>query len=139
MPLEVAWRLMFRVNDASGADRCLTRTRELLPSEVVEAPKPYWKLPELWEVALRGRFASPAATGVFELLLVANRLASDWLVSGPLIEGDAVNVFEGVFDANSGRPHVAGLSWASFTVGSFPAAAGHNQTPQRTGRASRSS
>jgi hypothetical protein len=125
MPLEVAWRLMFRVNDASGAGRCLTRTRELLPAEVVEVPKPYWKMPELWEVALRSPFASPAATGVFELLLVANRLASDWLVSGPLIENDGtVNVFEGVFDVRSGRPHVAGLSWASFSVGSFPAAGG---------------
>jgi hypothetical protein len=120
MPLQVAWRLMFRVNDASGANRCLARTRDLLPSEVVEAPKPYWKIPELWEVALRSPFASPAATGVFELLLVANRLASDWLVSGPLIENGEVSVLEGVFDAKSGRPHVPGLSWGSFSVGSFP-------------------
>jgi hypothetical protein len=124
MPLEVAWRLMFRVNDASGAGRCLTRTRKVLPVEVVEAPKQYWKIPELWEVALRSPFASPAATGVFELLLSANRLASDWFVSGPLVEGDTVIVFEGVFDAKSGRPHVAGLSWASFSVGSFPAPGG---------------
>src|SRR5438128_5257809 len=114
MSLQVAWRLMFRV--ASGADRCLTRTRELLPSEVVEAPKPYWNMPELWEVALRTPFASPAATGVFELLLVANRLASSWLVSGPLIENEDVSVLEGVFDAKSGRPLVAGLSWGSFSV-----------------------
>jgi hypothetical protein len=124
MPLEVAWRLMFRVNDASAAGRCLARTRELLPAEVVGAPKPYWKMPELWEVALRSPFASPAATGVFELLLVANRLASHWHVSGPLIENDTVNVFEGVFHAKFGRPHVAGLSWASFSVGSFPAVGG---------------
>jgi len=124
MPLEVAWRLMFRVNNASRADRCLARTRELLPAEVVDAPKPYWKMPDLWEVALRSPLASPAATGVFELLLVANRLASNWLVSGPLIENDTVSVFEGVFDVKSGRPHVAGLSWASFSVGSFPAADG---------------
>ncbi|MFO0812625.1 MAG: hypothetical protein U0796_05370 [Gemmatales bacterium] len=124
MPLQVAWRLMFRVNDAAGADRCLARTREVLPSEVVEAPKPYWKVPELWEVALRSPFSSPAATGVFELLLVANRIASDWLVSGPLIANDNVSVLEGVFDAKSGRPHVAGLSWASFSVGDFPPAGG---------------
>ena len=115
---------MFRVNDASGAARCLTRTREVLPAEVIETPKPYWKIPELWEVALRSHFASPAANGVFELLLSANRLASDWIISGPLVEGDTVNAFEGVFVAKSGRAHVAGLSWASFSVGSFPAAGG---------------
>jgi len=124
MPLEVAWRLMFRVNDAAGAGRCLTRARELLPAEIVEGPKPYWKIPELWEVALRSPFTSPAATGVFDLLLVANRLASNWFVSGPLIEDATVSVFEGVFDGNSGRPHIAGLSWASFSVGSFPAGCG---------------
>jgi hypothetical protein len=124
MPLEVAWRLMFRVNDASGADRCLARALELLPCEVVEVPKPYWKMPELWEVALRSLFASPTATGVLELLRVANRLASGWLVSGPLIDNGTISVFEGVFDMKSGRPHVAGLSWASFSVGNFPAAGG---------------
>jgi hypothetical protein len=124
MPLEVAWRLMFRVNDASGAGRCVARTREVMSAEIVEAPKPYWKIPELWEVALRSAFASPSPTGVYELLRVADRLASNWYVTGPSVDNDVVRVFEGVFDEKSGRPHVAGLSWASFSVGDFPAADG---------------
>jgi hypothetical protein len=124
MPLEVSWRLMFRVNDAVGAGRCLARTREMLPAEVTEAPRVYWKIPELWEVALRSPFASPTATGVLELLLAARRLASDWRVSGPLLANDSVSVFEGVFDGKSGRAHVAGLSWASFSVCNLPPVAG---------------
>jgi hypothetical protein len=124
MPLEVAWRLMFRVNDASGAGKCVARAREVLSADIVEAPKPYWKIPELWEVALRSAFASPSPRGVYELLRVADRLASNWYVTGPSVDNDVVRVFEGVFDEKSGRPHVAGLAWASFSVGDFPAAAG---------------
>lgn len=116
---QVNWRLMFRVNDAASAARCLASVRKVLPSQVVEAPKPYWKLPELWEVTLRSPLAAPIAEGVLDLLLTANRLANGWLVSGPTLEHGIVTAFSGIFDAKSSRSHVAGLAWASFSVGDF--------------------
>lgn len=120
MPLEVAWRLMFRVNDRVAADRCLARALGMLTASVCDKPKPYWKQPELWEVSLRSRFGLPAGESVLSLLAAASAMATGWSISGPLIADEQVSVFEGVFDARWGREHLAGLHWASFSVGVFP-------------------
>ena len=109
MPLAVSWRLMFRANNATAADRCLSRVIGCIPATVHDGPKPYWKRPELWEVTLATVFASPAADGVFGLLGEADRLGSGWLVTGPLMADGEVTVFEGIFNAGLGRPHIAGL------------------------------
>lgn len=124
MPLAVSWRLMFRANSATAADRCLARVVGCITATVSDGPKPYWKQPDLCEVTLSTQFASPTAGGVVGLLAEANRLASGWLVSGPLIVDGEVTVFEGVFNAGPGRPHVAGLEWASFSVFQPSAASG---------------
>ena len=120
MPFEVAWSLMFRVNDAAAANRCITRVLAILAANVNDAPKQYWKMPELWEVSLRSPFGATTAEAVLNLMVVADRIASGWLITGPLIVDDAVTSLEGVFNAGAAsRPHVAGLEWASFSVGHF--------------------
>jgi len=120
MSLEVAWRLMFRVNDRVAADRCLAGALDRLAASVTEEPKPYWKKPELWEVSLRSQFGSPASEGVVSVLSAANALATGWYVSGPVLVDGQLSGFEGVFDSQWGRQHVTGLQWASFSVGEFP-------------------
>jgi hypothetical protein len=122
MALEVAWRLMFRVNDAPAMERCVARALEILGAKLTGNPKPYWKKPEWWEASFRSPFTLPAESGVFEVLRTANCLASDWLVSGPMVTDGAVTVFEGIFDVSTGRPRISGLQWASFSVGQFPTA-----------------
>jgi len=112
----VIWRLMFRVNDERAANKCLSRAIEAIPATVVESPRPYWKIPELWEMTLQSEFESPVPNGVLETLLAADRIGSDWTVSGPLLVDEEVSVFEGIFNAGPARPHVAGLHWASFSV-----------------------
>ncbi|MCX5660767.1 MAG: hypothetical protein NTW19_13760 [Planctomycetota bacterium] len=123
MALEVAWRLMFRVNNRAAADHCLARVLEHMPAIVTHPPKPYWKIPELWESSLRTPIASPANEGVFLLLRTASRLGSPWTIAGPLLAGDRISHFSGEFNAPPGRPHIAGLAWAHFDVGEFPAVA----------------
>jgi hypothetical protein len=122
MSLEVAWRLMFRVNDAPAMERCVARALEILGAKITGNPKPYWKKPELWEVSFRSPFALPAESGVFEVLRTANCLGTGWLVSGPLVTDGAIAVFDGIFNVGTGRPHISGLQWASFSVGQFPSA-----------------
>ena len=118
MQLETFWRLMFRGNNADAAERCLARALAHIAGEVFDGPKPYWKIPVLWEATVCSPFALPTAEGVFGLLVVADRLASGWLVSGPLMADEKLVIFEGVFNPDtSSRPHVAGLEWASFSVG----------------------
>lgn len=120
MPHEVHWRLMFRTNDAAAADRCLRRALVVISANVVIPPKLYWKLPELWEVSLRSPFASSTADGVLSLLAAADRLATGWHISGPCLANGQITMFDGVFDIRSGRAHVAGLAWASFSVSQQP-------------------
>ena len=88
MPLETVWRLIFRTNNANAAERCLARALAHIAGEVIDGPKPYWKIPGLWEVTVPSPFVLPAAEGVFGLLVIADRLASGWLVSGPLMAGE---------------------------------------------------
>jgi hypothetical protein len=122
MALEVAWRLMFRVNDRRAADRCLAKALGLLTASVSDEPKPYWKMPELWEVSLLSKFELPTGEGVLSLLAAADALATGWHVSGPMLANGQVSLFEGVFDRKIGsHEHVAGLLWASFSVGEFSA------------------
>lgn len=120
MPLEVAWRLMFRVNNRVAADRCLARVLSTLCAEVIDAPKPYWKIPELWEVSLRSEFGSPPAEGITALLQAANSIASGWWVTGPTLNDGELLEFGGVFNNKHGGSHVPGLEWGSFSVGEFP-------------------
>lgn len=124
MALQVAWRLMFRVNDARAASRSISRVLDILAADVCDGPKPYWKVPALWEVSLCSPFELPAAEGVLGLMLVADGIASGWLIHGPLAADGNITCFEGVFNASdSCRPHIAGLEWASFSLGTFPASA----------------
>lgn len=123
MPLEVAWRLMFRVNDEVKANCCLDRALQVVPASWSGKVEPYWKMPELWEVSLRSSFALPASNGVFETLTIAGQLGMSWNVTGPLIDNESDVTFEGAFSAEHGRPHITGLNWASFSVAKFPSIA----------------
>ena len=111
---------MFRANNAAAAGRCLARADDLLDGNVIDGPKANWKMPKLWEVLLLSEFTLPTRDGVFELLIIADRLASGWHVSGPLLRNGEVTVVDGVFNPGPGHPHIAGLEWASFNVGEFP-------------------
>jgi hypothetical protein len=112
----ISWRLMFRVKNATKALRKLEEVRQAFGRDInVDASKRYWKDESLWECSVQ----VPGATGsaaeiVFDCLVLAARLGNGWYVLG--LGGDGgLDVFSGVFDANgSGRPHVAGLEWASF-------------------------
>ena len=120
MGREVAWRLMFRVDDQVKADRCLGQALILIAAlrpKVTHEPKPYWKIAGLWEVSLRGEMRSPAGEGILLLLQAAEKLATGWQVSGLSTEENEVTAFEGVFNASNGRAHARGLDWASFSVG----------------------
>jgi hypothetical protein len=124
IPREVAWRLLFRVNDRVAADRCVASALRRLTAIVTEGPKPYWKQTELWEVCLQSSLAPPVSEGVLLLLVAADALGTGWNVSGPVILDGELSVFEGIFDRRWGRPHVPGLHWASFSAGSSPEAGG---------------
>lgn len=87
MSLEVAWKLMFRVNNREGADRCVANALGKLSASVTDGPRPYWKQPELWEISLRNNFGSPNSAGVLCLLAMANALATGWYILGPRIAG----------------------------------------------------
>ena len=119
MATVVSWRLMFRVNDRRAFDKCLARLLPLLgPGVVVGEGRPYWKIPELWECAVEGPvLVGSAAEQVLGCLLVAKRLASWWLVGGPLSADSALG-FSGVFAVGSNWPGslTLGLEWASFDI-----------------------
>ncbi|MEM0914128.1 MAG: hypothetical protein AAGK09_05900 [Planctomycetota bacterium] len=118
--MDVAWRLMFRVGNQAKAQRCLDQALEVVPGECVAAPQAYWKIPELWESSIQSAIEGSSAAAVLHLLQVADRLGTGWNVTGPTIHEDMVTCFEGIFDVKShGRPHIAGLEWAWFSVGDF--------------------
>jgi hypothetical protein len=117
MPLQVAWRLLFRVNNRAAADRCTAGAQRVVPGLVVgDPPKPYWKSPELWEVSCRSEFTWLDSEGIVAILKAANALGNGWYVMGPSFTDDRLHGFDGVFDVRSGRAHATGLHWASFSL-----------------------
>ena len=125
MPISVRWRLMFRVKDRSGLDKCLARTLPLFGDSVeLGECKPYWKITELWECNLLSSVPDGnAAEQVFGCLLTATNLASGWHILGSL-SADAADGISGVFDARNGSASgpAVGLEWASFDLGAVGSA-----------------
>ena len=119
MPSWVCWRLMYRVANRAALDKCLARTLPLLNNgHVLGECKPYWKIPELWECALKTPApAESVPEQVLACLLIAYRLATGWYILGPL-SAESANGFEGVFALGQGsaRSNVLGLEWASFVL-----------------------
>jgi hypothetical protein len=119
MPSTVHWRLMYRVSNRAAFDRCLARTVLLIDDGYsVGECGPYWKIPELWECALRTPVTTESvAEQIHACLTIAYRLASGWYVLGSLT-AESANGFNGVFALgdNGARSYVVGLEWASFVL-----------------------
>jgi hypothetical protein len=114
----IGWRLMFRVKDRAKAVRRIEEVRRAFGRDIeVSTSERYWKDEGLWDCWVRVAAADGSAADlVFDCLVLAARLGSGWYIGG--LGGDGgLAVFNGVFDASrSGRPHVAGLVWASFDL-----------------------
>jgi hypothetical protein len=114
----IGWRLMFRVKDRTKALRKVEEVRQAFGRDIeFSTSERYWKDESLWDCSVRVPGANGSAADlVFDCLVLAARLGSGWFIDG--LGGDGgLAVFNGVFDASrSGRPHVAGLVWASFDL-----------------------
>ena len=60
----VAWRLMFRTASDRAAKKVVKNVLGHVNGRVVSPLRPYWKIPEPWEVSLETPLATPCEVGV---------------------------------------------------------------------------
>jgi hypothetical protein len=116
------WKLALRVSRRDKADKELRRAQELLQNDLqVASREPYWKIPELWMCEATTRLAVASDPDyVMQCLVLADRLATGWIVSGPSLSPDGIlESFHGIFDRKRLDAHarLQSLEWGEFGIG----------------------
>src|SRR5260370_38263125 len=116
---QVSWRLMFRVKDRRKALGRIEEVRNALGVDVeVTVCEQYWKIPDLWECALRTpEIDRSIPKAVFDCLTLANQLGNGWFLLSPLVKALVFSPFRVRSGAkNSGPPLQTALSSISVTT-----------------------
>lgn len=116
----VYWSLIFRVGNRDKAMKELRRAEALLGRTLqVASFEPYWKIDGEWRLEATAQIPATSADGlVTNSLLLANRLAYHWSVSGPHFnEAGKLESFTGVFQVGpANKTKLSSLVWAHFSV-----------------------
>jgi hypothetical protein len=116
----VYWSLIFRVGNRDKAMKELRRAEALLGRSLqVASFEPYWKIDGEWRCEATAQIpGASAAELVTNALLLANRLAYHWSVSGPhLDETGKLESFKGTFQVGPAyKTTLSSLVWADFLV-----------------------
>lgn len=114
MHKNIYWHAFFKVNREEKVQKLLTRFNEVCNIKVtLISCERYWKDPTLFDVVFTTPLNKEEITdAVFAALVISNKLAYQWEVTGPYIFEQGIWEFRGL----TTKTKVTGMEWIEFTV-----------------------
>ncbi|WP_141504495.1 hypothetical protein [Paenibacillus luteus] len=110
----IYWHAYFKVNREEKVHKLLARINEICDMKgTLISSERYWKDSSLFDVVFRTPLIKDKiADTVFEALVISNKLAYQWEVTGPYISEPGMWNFHGL----TTKTKVTGIEWIQFRV-----------------------
>lgn len=115
----IAWHAFLHVRTEKAATKVVQRMADAIGADLaVDSYSRYWKVPEWADTRLTSPLqVDGVEQAVFHALVVAQRLARGWNVSGPFMFEGGIWTFSGVAAANGHATFtVPGPTWIEFDI-----------------------
>ena len=88
MRFDINWSFFLEVTTRQKCEKLLDQVTQLLGFRFSNLKiEPYWKEQETFKVSAQSSFDAPSAKdGLYELVMLLNRMASTWVVKGPKVD-----------------------------------------------------